>query len=591
MPLEEQYAASVIERTLSGLAALDETGTTPTVASLEEVLGLELDSAPPRVGRFGEGVLVAPVTQAIGLDLDVVYVVGLCEDLFPGRLRDDSLLPERVRELTAGQLPSTRAGVDRKHRSMLAAFQSAGQVVASFPRGDLRRHADRLPSRWLLPTLRHLSGNPSLAATEWSQAGLNKSSGQWLRTSPSFASSLQTTDAPSTGQEWRIRAVMAHLDLDDDARTASLTMSRARESDQFTRFDGNLAGLRGLPDFAHSRQLVSPTALERYAIRPHEYFVTGMLHVEPVETPEELVEISPMDIGKLIHASFDDLIRECSERGDLPGFGEQWTDRQRQRLQEIGSAKARQYQAAGLTGHRSLWARTRTSLLATLGWMLQDDERWRASQDARVLTSELAFGLDGAPEVRIQVDGGELSLRGRADKVDQRRDGTLLVTDLKSRSASRFKNLSGDNPVEGGEKLQLPVYAHAARARLGNAKTPVEAMYWFVRTDRGKRVQVPLTDVVERTYTQTVAVIARSIADGVLPQRAPAEPDFRWVQCPYCNPDVLDHAEVRRRWERMRLTPELRRYTRLVEPEALLWQAGRAGDDRAHQDHRDRSAP
>ena len=29
MPLEEQYAASVIERTLSGLAALDETGSDP----------------------------------------------------------------------------------------------------------------------------------------------------------------------------------------------------------------------------------------------------------------------------------------------------------------------------------------------------------------------------------------------------------------------------------------------------------------------------------------------------------------------------------------------------------------------------------
>jgi ATP-dependent helicase/nuclease subunit B len=592
MPMEEQYAAGFVERTLSGLAALDETGTAPTVAGLEEVLGLELDSALPRVGRFGEGVLVAPLTHAIGLDLDVVYLIGLSEDLFPGRLHDDSLLPERVRRLSAGELPSTRAGVDRKQRSMLAAFMSAEQVVASFPRGDLRRHADRLPSRWLLPTLRHLSGNPSLAATEWRQAGLDKSSEKWLSISPSFAGSLQTTDSPGTGQEWRTRAAMAHLDLDDDALSASLTLSRARESDQFTRFDGNLQHLGGLPDFAHGGQLVSPTALERYAICPHAYFVNRMLHVEPVETPEEVLEISAMDVGNLIHESFDALIRESSDHGELPGYGQPWTDRQRQRLQQIGAAKAEEYEAAGLTGHRTLWARTRASLLATLGWMLDDDERWRAGQDARVLASELAFGLDGAPEVLIAVDGGELHLRGRADKVDQRRDGTLLVTDLKSGSASRFRNLSGDNPVEGGEKLQLPVYAHAARARFGDVNTPVEAMYWFVRKDRGTRVQVPLTDVVEQTYAETVGLIARSIANGVFPARAPAEPDFGWVQCPYCNPDGLDHTDLRRRWERIRLTPELRRYTRLVEPEALLGEGRPAGDDGPDRDrHQDGSHP
>jgi RecB family exonuclease len=582
MPLEEQYAAGTIERTLSGLAALDETGLTPTIAGLQEVLALELEAALPRVGRFGEGVLVAPITHAIGLDCDVIYLVGLCEDLFPGRLRDDSLLPERVRELSAGQLPSTRVRVDFRQRSLLAAFTSAGHVVASFPRGDLRRHTDRLPSRWLLPTLRRLSGNPSLAATEWASStatGLVKSPGRWLSTSPSYAGSLLRTDTPATGQEWRVRAAAAGLTgtpagVGDDALEASLTMSRARGSGQFTRFDGNLRGLEGLPDFARGTRPVSPTSLERYAKCPHEYFVRRMLQVEPVEIPEEVIEISAMDIGNLLHACFDELISECASAGELPGYGKPWTDRQRQRLQEIGAATASRYEEAGITGHRTLWARTRSSLMTTLAWMLDDDEQWRACQDARVLASELAFGLDGRPEVLVAVDGGELRFRGRADKVDQRRDGTLLVTDLKSGSARSFKNLSADNPVAGGEKLQLPVYALAARASFGDAQTPVEAFYWFVRKDRGKRVKVPLTDVVEQTYAETVGLIARSVAGGLFPARAPATPDYRWAQCAFCNPDGLGHADVRARWEAMRRVPQLRRYTRLVEPEALLADDG-----------------
>ena len=589
MPLEEQYAAGVIERTLSGLAALDETGTTPTIEGLQEVLSLELDSALPRVGRFGEGVLVAPVTHAIGLDCDVIYLVGLSEDLFPGRLRVDSLLPERVRELTAGQLPSTRAVVDRRQRALLAAFCSATrEVVASFPRGDLRRHTDRLPSRWLLPTLRHLSGNPSLPATEWRRAANDPASAAWLSTSRSYAGSVLTTGIPGTSQEWRVRAVSAHADLGDDVLSASVAMTQGRESGRFTRFDGNLAEIRpapGLPDFADGTRLVSPTQLERYALCPHEYFVRRLLHVEPVEAPEQVVEISALDIGSLVHEAFDELISGCAGAGELPGYGEPWSLRQRQRLAAIGAARADAFEAQGRTGHPLLWARMRPSLLATLDWMLDNDNQWRAGQDARVLASELVFGMHGEPEVQIRVDGGVVRFRGSADKVDQRRDGTLLVTDLKTGSLRTFRDLSADNPVAGGEKLQLPVYAHAARARFGDADTPVEAMYWFVRKDRGKRVQVPLTEEVEQTYAGTVGLITASIARGVFPARAPSEPDFAWVQCPYCNPDGLGHGDARRRWEAKRLAPELVAYTALVEPDAVASRG--IGDDVTDADHDD----
>jgi len=583
MPLEEQYAAGVIERALSGLTALDETGSIPSLEGLEEVLALELESALPRVGRFGEGVLVAPVTHAIGLDLDSVYLVGLSEDLFPGRLTDDSLLPERVRALSHGALPSTRERVEVKHRSLLAAFSSAREVVTSFPRGDLRRHTNRLPSRWLLPTLRHLSDLPTLAATEWARASIDARAGEWLATSHSFAGSLLTTDAPSTMQEWRARAAWSGMPSDEPAIAASLAMSRARESGRFTRFDGNLHGQQGLPDFLHGPRAVSPTALERFAICPHEYFVRRMLNVEPVEAPEEVLEISALDIGSLIHECFDELISGCAQQDELPGYGRAWTDQQRRRLQEIASARADAFEAEGRTGHPLLWSRARKRIMADLDWMLSNDNSWRADQDARVVGSELAFGMHGKPEVEVPVSGGILRFRGSADKVDMRRDGTLLVTDIKSGSIRTFKDLSEANPVAGGQKLQLPVYAHAARARHGTATTEVEAMYWFVRKDRGRRPQVPLTNAVQQIYAETVGLLVRSIANGVFPERAPEKPDFRqgWVQCRFCNPDGLGHNGVRRRWEAKRLAPELLDYTGLVEPEALV---ARAADDEGDGD-------
>ncbi|WP_345203463.1 PD-(D/E)XK nuclease family protein [Fodinibacter luteus] len=375
LPLEEQYALGVVERVLTGLTALDTQGLAPSLLGLEEVLGVELESALPRVGRFGEGVLVAPLSQAVGLDLDEVWVVGLSEDLYPGRLHEDSLLPERVRAASAGQLPSTRTTLDTKHRQLLAAFDTAPRVTASFPRGDLRRSSERLPSRWLLPSLRALSGNPNLAATRWAD-GVGASQA-WLHSSPSFAASVLDTDEPSTRQEWAMRAASATHDLEDDAVAAARELQRARESNEFTRFDGNLTGSEGLTDFATGERLVSPTSLERYAICPHAWFVQRMLHVEPVESPEEAIEINALDVGNIVHESFDQLVTEATERGELPGYGQPWSDAQRRRLQEIGAATADRFESEGLTGHPRLWPVARLRLLTTLDRMVTDDNEWR----------------------------------------------------------------------------------------------------------------------------------------------------------------------------------------------------------------------
>ena len=84
-----------------------------------------------------------------------------------------------------GSWPRCGSGPDRQHRHLLAALAAAPERIVSFPRGDLRRSAARLPSRWLLPSLRVLSGEPGLQATRWESV-----SGPWLTGSPSYAASL-----------------------------------------------------------------------------------------------------------------------------------------------------------------------------------------------------------------------------------------------------------------------------------------------------------------------------------------------------------------------------------------------------------------
>ena len=51
-----------------------------------------------------------------------------------------------------------------------------------------------------------------------------------------------------------------------------------------------------------------------------------------------------------------------------------------------------------------------------------------------------------------------------------------------------------------------------------------------------------------------------------VPARPPVDPDYAYVQCAYCNPDGIGHADARRRWEQKKHDPRLRELVTLIEP-------------------------
>lgn len=561
MPLAEQYAAGALDRAISSLAALDSTETTPSLAAAHDSLVLTLDAVLPRVGRFGEGVYVGPLQEAAGVDLDLVFVVGLSEDIYPGRLHEDSLLPERVRSASLDQLRSLKESIHRKERDLVYAFAGARSVTASFARGDLRKQTARLPSRWLMPTLRDRAAEPHLAATDY-----QKVHGDWLTNIPSYAAGVGQTEQPATEQEWRIRAIRSGQRIDAEPLAAHQATLAGRSGAQFSAYDGNLAGAQGLPVYANSDRVLSATSLEKYVACPYAWFAERLLKVTPIDDPDDRLDIAALDIGNIIHESFDQWVRECADAAALPSYGEPWSPEQARRLRQIAREVTERYERAGRTGHPRRWEATRDRILDELDAMVERDNEWRAAHDARVVASELAFGSDGIPAVTIGTSIGDLRFRGAIDKVDEARDGRLHVTDIKTGSSSKFKDLSATNPVENGAKLQLPLYAHAARALMNRPHTPVEAHYWFVLRD-DKRVQVPLNDAVAATYDRAISAVVSGIESGHYPQRAPESPDYAYIQCHYCNPDGLGHVEPRRRWEQIRDHEQLRELIRVIDPD------------------------
>lgn len=559
LPEGEQRAATAIDGVLGAVVELDGIGDAPRLRELVEILEVDLDARKPRVGRFGEGVFVGPISAAPSLDVQHVFVLGLSEDLYPGRQRIDPLLSESVRISTDGGLPTTRDRLRREQRALLAAFAAGSHVVASFPRGDLRRGAERLPSRWLMPTLRALTERPELTATRWAEA-----SGADLRSIASHWEGVARADRPGSEQEWRLRHLTGGGALADDALYTAVELIHARRAEAFTRFDGNLESVAGLPDYADGTALISPTALERFAGCPHAFFVERLLNVKPLETPEEIITIRPWDLGSMVHEVMDRLTTEAEL---LPGYGERWSAADRERMREIMAEVMADYERRGLTGHPRLWDRERERLHQDLEAILDLDDEAHHTRDSRVVASELSFGMRGHTPVRIELGSGAIAMRGSADRVDETRGGTLIVTDFKTGSSGGFTDIH-DDPVVAGKKLQLPLYAHAARAAFGN--DTVEAGYWFIgRRDRGKRVDVRLDANLEKIYREALETLVTAIREGRFIARPPASDDFSWVQCAFCNPDGVGYGHVRGSSERKRTDAALAGLFSLLDPSVL----------------------
>ena len=278
LPPEEQHAHTTLQLALRGLAVLDDTSTASSIRALHDLLAVDLETSIPRVGRFGDGVYVGPISTGKGLAVDVTYVLGLSEDLYPGSPSEDVLLPDRIRAHLDGALPSLRDRIDEQRLALQAAFATAPEVVASFPRGDLRQTKGRLPSRWLLPTLRDLAGDPNLPATKWETASFGERA---VQAAGSFAGELLTTEDLATEQEWRVRAAVAGVLTDVVVENAGERTAGARErrlhplrrqprrARRAHRLPAGRAG--DLPDGTGEVRRLSPRLLRRaHAWRPSD---------------------------------------------------------------------------------------------------------------------------------------------------------------------------------------------------------------------------------------------------------------------------------------------------------------------------------
>jgi RecB family exonuclease len=559
---EELAALDAVHEAVQGLSALPEGR--PSTGAFRAALAAELEAPAPQTSRFGHGILVGEVAEMVGLDLDVLWVLGMVDGAFPGRAADDVLVPDAVRRDHGLPLRGARAAEGR--RDYLGALAAAGRRHLSFARGDQRQGGRLRPARLLLDTLGGLADR-RLYARDLDTLGTVEgyasvaSFPAAVAAGPGDPVSLDDWDLRSL-LRWRAdgRGLSSHFAV-DGVLSAGWELQRARRSDRFTRFDGRIDG-EALPSPADPGGAVqSPTGLESYAACPRRYLFAKVLRAEVREQPEEVLELGAKERGTLFHRVLERFVAEELARPEAErvGPGTPWGAEGQARLSRIAAEVFADFEQRGLTGREALWRTQRRVLMGELRHFLAEDDRYRAERGAAPLAVEEAFGSDGADPLEVAlVDGRRVRFRGSVDRVDATADGGLSVLDYKT---GRFVKEEGD-PFLRGTRLQLPLYGLVAR-RAHRPSGPVGVRYWFVgdrAAQRGRYLQEGFTldPGIEDRLGEVVGTLVGAIEGG----RFPGNPGG----CAFCDFNGVCPPDRQRSWERKRDDPWIADYRALAEP-------------------------
>jgi len=399
--------------------------------------------------------LAADVVAARGIPFRAMALVGLAEGEFPAILREDVLLRDADRRMLTArgismELPTESVEPERLYEAVTRASDS---LLLTRPRLT-ENGATWAPSPFW-EEMRRLTGvEPVALATESTPSPDRAAS--WPELLASLAARPQEEDAC----EWTQRQAPARwYGLESAAQIVSARSGRGSGG----AYDGDLGALQA--DFAARfgpLHVWSVSRLEQYRACPFMFLVGSVLRLEPRVEPTE--GLDGRQLGSIYHRLFEAYYADGGPGRDLAEWAEQ-------------IARPILDEAPLREGFRETawWPQTRAEILASMTRSIIALAECSGGY-VRVLC-EQRFGQDRPLMLR---DGADLMrLSGFIDRVDQDAGGGLRIIDYKASGPSGY----GATAVAEGRKLQLPLYALAARDALGLGE-PREGFYWHVQQTR-----------------------------------------------------------------------------------------------------------
>jgi ATP-dependent helicase/nuclease subunit B len=580
-------------------AVLQELGTLDSIepggtnlGGFRQMLDDCLKMSSGRLGTVGEGVFVGPLASAQGMEFDIVHILGMVGGAFPPKLHDDAIIPDQLREELGDNSPLALRDQRRidERRLFRAALASGQKRILSYPHSDGDGKRQCYPSPWLMSEAEILHSKykqieaseseaytpircvelEGMAAEEWISV-IHSIHGSVLSLGGLVAADIHDYDIHSLAK-WHdsgYRVDRHFLMRERSIAHRALMTERASRSTAFTAWDGNVTSLAG-----RSRRLGmpgktahSPTRLELWAKCPFRYYLKHVLEVPVLERPEEILTISPLDRGSLVHGILERFVKTLKESGQMPGYGEPWDSNHQALLMQIAEEEFAKTESLGLTGRPLLWNVVMSEIRDDLSLCLKKDSELRAQTMTRPVEVEWRFGFGEAgqcPPVTLEIGRGQqIMFRGIIDRLDSDESGTrLFIVDYKTGSSYAYRDMR-DDPLGAGTHLQLPVYALAARSAFGQ-ESKVQAGYWFISARAGFDTKgMVFSEELERDFVNMVRLIVSGIEGGLFPAN-PGSGGAGFNNCAYCEYARICPADIDMVWERKSQNPELASYLSMI---------------------------
>ncbi|MBE2250309.1 MAG: PD-(D/E)XK nuclease family protein [Myxococcus sp.] len=517
-------------------------------------------------------VFVAPVDGARGLSFHTVFVPGLAERVFPQKIREDPLLPDRARAPLTPQLEvATNRVAAERLALMLAVGAARERAILSYPRIDAEHARPRVPSFYALEAARAVQGTlPGYEALQrqaeasasvrlaWPAPARRESAIDDTEYDLATIDGILRDDGAVRGRGRYLVTTNAHLGRALRARFARWQTSAWTPHDGLVK-PGAL-GREALAAHHPTQRPFSPTSLEQYAACPYRFFLSALVRLQPYEIPTELEELGPLEKGSMAHEVQFKLLSAL--RDDGVEVTDATLPEVLTRLHATITRVAAEVYDRFKPAIERVWQDGVQTLEADLRqWLrlVKDDPAWRPAH------FELGFGLSrkhadeqdpaSSPDPVTLVEG--LRVRGSIDLVERRSDGTLRATDYKT---GRVK-AEEDAIIGGGRHLQPVLYALVLEQLFKGA--PVWGGRLFYMTQVGGFTERPvLLDAVTRQAFGFVArTIRGALETGFFPA-APAQGECTWCQfLAVCGPDEERRVQAARK----HLKPEVAELRRLRE--------------------------
>jgi superfamily I DNA/RNA helicase len=563
-----------ISAALAPLAELDAFQPAVTLDTFVRYARKSLEAETVRDTQFEDGgIFIGGVMAARGLTWRTVILAGLVEKNFPRLVREDPILLDAERAEINSLLPDNTSppqnlkpktqnpsvfpsrldlklrGLDEERLLFQLACESAREkLILTFPRLDPAQGRPRVPSMFLLQAIEAITGKP-LELKNLGDCPLLRTIR--LNTRPDAAAALDATELHLAQfhalRSQKIARIAPLLRVIAPSLEHGLRAHRARWGEQTaTIYDGVFADAAARAAIAallaaDARQF-STTAFETYAHCPRCYFEEKVLGIKDLDEPEETVQLPPLELGSLVHKilqrALADLMREEKLPLDPARQRQHWM-----RIEKIAAEEFAQAERNGFTGIPLLWEIQKERILTALSAFLADEyDRQADGLLPRLL--EWAFGsfLDetsGASAVAIKLPHGEtLTFRGKVDRVDEHaQHHWRAITDYKTGrppkiTAKKFASL----PLNGGQLLQIPIYALAAQSKDFPVKKG-EHLYLFADEEEARRLtwNAEMLAAAHEKLPQLLATLHALMKRGVF---------FQYGDCARCGGSALSTGAV-----------------------------------------------